>query len=268
MRKILYVFIVVMTMVAVENILGSNSDDIIITNNSLDGVSLQLLDGNNKIVKTGMGPIFLNPGQFFSLQNSYLNHKKSDQGFIDVTLIKFIFQHSSLSFTLPMPIASMNILSSDQIVTLINNSDQPVTAFFYDKDHNRLNSSDCWLISMHDEIQLGGPINRVYIPKDVVTITIDLGSGLTFSMPRPTVEVSNIFSSDQHDQLVKVTNNSEDFVNATLPNGNIIQFTSPGQSRYIPTTVGYMSITKSLGDGTWSPAQNIVMQEADFNLFV
>lgn len=289
MKKLLHKVIFIMTIFGVVDAMASNSSTIRtvqITNNSLDGVSLELYDANNNFVKTGMGPLFFSAGKSFPVQNYYCvqqmipslpNESVADfrirqsqvpcENTLLVTSIKFTFQHSRLSFTVPMPTSPMNILPNDQLVTLINNSTDQIKAFFYDKDHKLLNPDGCWL-TYADFMQAGGPINRVYITKNVATITIDLGSGLTFSMPRPTAKISNIFSNDQHDEIVKVTNNSENFVNATLPNGNIIQFTSPGQSHYIPKIVGRLSIAKSLGDGTWSPAQNIVMQEADFNLFV
>lgn len=286
MKSLLYKVIFMMTIFGVVDAMASNQASVEITNNSLDGVSLELHDAQGNFIATGSGPMFLQPGQSSPIQSSYAvqrniacNHSTDSQeqcrdkqmnapvNTMIVNSIKITFQHSGLSFTIPMPTSPINIIPNNQLVTLVNNSTDLLQASFYDKDNTLLNPGGCSLVSADSIKQAGAPINVVYIPKNVATITIDLGSGLTFSMPAPTEEISNIFSNDQHDQLVKVTNNSEDFVNATLPDGNIIQFISPGQSHYIPITVSHMSIAKSLGDGTWGPTQNIVMQEKDFNLF-
>ena len=269
---------------------SSSSPTVRITNNSSDGVSLALYDAAGIFISTG-SPLFLQPDQSFPLQSSYSvqeqapcdpsheavtqcqdRQKKMSYKTIVVKSIRCTFQHSRLSFTIPMPTSPINIIPTDlSIVTLINDSSSPIQVSFYDKDGKAICDEDgkptTSSLTYADFVQAGGPIDKVYLPSNVAKITIDLGSGLIFSMPRPTQASSNIFSNQQtiNNQVVKVTNNSEDFVQATLPNGTTIQFAS-GQSHYIPTTVHSMSIAKAL-NGTWGPATNIVMHEADFNLF-
>lgn len=267
MRNLLYVIIFMVLGFGVVDLMASHP--IMITNNSLDGVSLELYDSHQKFIPTGLGPLFLEPSKSCSLQSSYSveNPKSPRYGkTMEVQAIHLTFQHSGLSYVIAMPKTSINILPSDEIVSLKNNSSDFVQVTFYDKNGVSLSQAPCWIAASSKGFVLknSGIPNTAYIPNNVATMSVDLGSGLKFSMKRPLEASSDIFPNDQ---LVLVTNNSENFVNATLPDGNIVQFTMY-QSRYILKTVPRISIQyQDLISNTMSTPQEIVMQTKDFNLF-
>ncbi|AXK60911.1 hypothetical protein [Candidatus Chromulinivorax destructor] len=130
MKKIFYAAIFMMNIFGACNVMASKDDAVQVINRSLHDVTLELYDAQEKTVRTGTGPIFLQPGQSAFIQKSYTVQRnaaldittgESHDEFIArqakmpfdtsvVASIHCIFQHSDLNFTVPMPASMLIIL--------------------------------------------------------------------------------------------------------------------------------------------------------------
>lgn len=138
MKKIFYAAIFMMNIFVACNVMASDHDSVQITNNSSENVTLELYDAQGKTVRTGMGPIFLLPGQSTAIQKSYtvqrnvaldtsknesyeeLKARQAEMPFDTsvVASIHYILQTSGSNFTVPMPASSL-VISSPPTSSLI-----------------------------------------------------------------------------------------------------------------------------------------------------
>lgn len=130
MKKISYAVIFMMNIFGACNFMASKDDLVEIINRSLHDVTVELSDAQEKMVRTGTGPIFLKAGQSASIQKSYtvqrntaldtsknesyeeLKARQAKMPFDTsvVASIHCVFQKSELNFNVPMPAASLIIL--------------------------------------------------------------------------------------------------------------------------------------------------------------
>lgn len=130
MKKIFYAAIFMMNIFGACNVMASKDDAVQVINRSLHDVTLELYDAQEKTVRTGTGPIFLQAGQSTVIQKSYtvqrnaalditknesyeeLKARQAEMPFDTsvVTSIHCIFQNSDLNFTVPMPASRLMIL--------------------------------------------------------------------------------------------------------------------------------------------------------------